>query len=163
MKGAEGPGRGRPRAAAGGAGRTGGDRQARRPGPGGSPRSRPSGVAPSPRGPLRAAAASLGVPRPFQSLFRRGPGPRESPRNTEPFFQAPLKPCAPPEGGGRFRTWTGAGWEKGPAAPSSADRRRLGPADPSRCSAAEASRSPEGYRRTGAPPAVRAQAGGAAG
>lgn len=103
MKGAEGPGgEGREAAAGGGWHRTGGDRVARGPGPGGSRGAFPAGAGmggrePGTPAPQRRAHVSCAA--------ARDPSPREEPWNAA-LFKAPLKRRAPREGR-RFRTWLG--------------------------------------------------------
>lgn len=156
MKGAEGPGRGRPRGCGGR--ELAPDR--RRPAgekarPWGVPRSRPSGVAPSPGvhfGPPPLAAASLGVPRPFSASLPPRPPARGRVLGTPILLQSAFEAPRPARGQ-EISHLDGGGVGRGPQL----EFGRIVSWDtptPPRCSAAGLSRTPEGYRRTGAPPAV---------
>ena len=165
MKGAEGPGRGRPRGCGGR--ELAPDR--RRPAgekarPWGVPRSRPSGVAPSPGvhfGPPPLAAASLGVPRPFSASLPPRPPARGrvlgTPILLQSVFEAPR-----PARGQEISHLDGGGVGRGPAARARPNR-LLGHTDPSPLQRCGPLPSPPGVPADWGAARSRAQAGGAAG
>jgi len=155
MKGAEGPGRGRPRGCGGR--ELAPDR--RRPA---GEKARPWGV---PRSRARGSTSGCRrepgrLPPLFSLSSAAAPGPRESPRNSDPLqsaFEASL-----PARGQEISHLDGGGVGRGPVARVRPDR-RLGPADPSPLQRGGPLPMPRAVPADWGAARSRAQAGGAAG
>lgn len=114
-----------------------------------------------PGGPLRAAAASLGVPRPFSVSLPPRPPARGRVLGTPILLQSAFEALRPARGQEISHLDRG-GVGRGPAARARPDR-RLGPADPSPLQRGGPLPSPRGVPADWGAARSRAQAGGAAG